>query len=139
MVVIWSNVHLIIQYNFYLMKKTIDFTEKVIETVKFIKDQEGHKTFTATLHNIISQYYLKFYFTKYGGAGSIKKTVVEPLKPDMTPGQICEFVGGTVGKNDAMKPACILKGVSVMMAIPFDKVGYSVEYLLVQKERIGME
>lgn len=79
------------------MKKIIDFSERVIDIVNFIREQEGHKTFIGALHSIVSSYYNKFYFSKYKGKSGSRSVIDSALTEEkLTPEQICEKKGGKV-------------------------------------------
>lgn len=88
------------------MKKLIDFSEKAIEILDFVKEAEGHKTFSAVLHSVIAGYYGKVYHSKYGTKGA---RVADPAEKTpwerMTVEQYCESVGGTV---DSSAGVCVI-------------------------------
>jgi len=91
------------------MRKIINFTDKVLGMINLIQEKEGHRTFSSTVHSIISRYYDDKYFTKWkeGIKGITPDAPVEPEKQKMTPPEICEYFGGTVDKKNLLGPACL--------------------------------
>ena len=82
------------------MKKTIDFSSRVMEMMKFIIEQEGHKNFTSSLHSIISQYYNKNYYSKWNKSKGEKVALLSIPEDKMTEEQMCEALGGKVVRDN---------------------------------------
>jgi len=89
------------------LKKNIDFSDRAVKLVEFIREQGGHKTFSATLHAIIAELYEKKYFSKKYGSGesAVDTPEADPILA-LTAGQMCEQVGG---KWDANLGTCAIR------------------------------
>lgn len=99
------------------MRKTIDFTEKILEKIEIIRNREGHATFSATVMSSISNYFDSKYFSKW------KESTAKPLTPEkiqkqkedaMTDQQYCEYLGGEVrvegGRNECFFLVNVYRG-----------------------------
>lgn len=80
--------------NNYYMRKAIDFSDRLVEMVEFIKKEDGHKTFSATLHAIVSEYYRKQYHNKYQTVTKTMDPIKEEKAKEYTKEEICEKLGG---------------------------------------------
>ena len=88
------------------MRKIINFTDKTLSMIDFIKESEGHNNFSATVISIISRYYDKKYYTKWNQPKN--KKVILPSIPEeqMTEEQICESLGGKVERDNNGTMVC---------------------------------
>jgi hypothetical protein len=109
------------------MKKIIDFTDKILETINFIKEKEGQRTFSATVHSIVSSYYNQKYYSKYNQVGvKIKefKGVKAEIQPGLTKEQLCEqIVGGKIIKMPDGSLKCEYKDGAFLTKVPLTMVG----------------
>lgn len=99
---------------------TIYLSNRELEILGFIMAEEGQHTIPAVIHDCIINFYKLQYFNKqYMRKG--EDNIGKAPKENLTPEQICEKVGGKVGKSDNHTPVCILpitKNWSVIHEIP---------------------
>ena len=89
------------------MKKIIDFTEVVLKKIETIREKEGHKTFSATVHSIVAAYFDRKYFSK-NNQSRMAVVNIDPVE-DLTQEQICEIKGGKVIKGEGGVMMCEFK------------------------------
>ena len=97
------------------MKKNISFSDRTIKAVEFIKDKEGHKTFTAALHAIVAGYYKDNYFVKY----KQQSFAIDPLaqEEELTNEQKCEQKGGKIENSGGGVKMCVMRIVKKSPAV----------------------
>jgi hypothetical protein len=99
------------------MKKIINFSDKTLSLIDFIKKTEGHNNFSATVISIISNYYKKEYFDKRG-----KNNIQEVEEPkEYTNTQKCEMGGGHIFDNNGVISCMGFNGLPNLV-FPLDEI-----------------